>query len=248
LQNVACAPLAAMSIPRRFCADASRSIPLASCGSSSLRLCSQRSQGTDVREGVSASPSKPTVLPVLHHAHRKGRVATEKNWSIVRRTIEKERSLELLANLQTEPTRSPRSRVLSRTGHLSVRPDYALKATMPFAEAGSQKWIQIAINRFRTCCGTHCENRGRCRHSASNSLVIPARRRGLLRVPRQPRPQKSRYRQLARRSLATFWPAAGAGVDAIGRTTDGRSVSSKPKLTFQKWRRQRQRRRLARGS
>jgi len=95
---------------------------------------------------------------------------------------------------------------------------------MPFAEAGSQRWLQVAINRRPdVLIGALCRA-GAVSDSNAIHWSSPLESEGCCEYRDNVALRKAGIPELRLRSLATFWPQRGPVWDALGQTSDGRGV------------------------
>jgi hypothetical protein len=93
-----------------------------------------------------------------------------------------------------------------------------------FASAGSQRWIQVAVNRHPDLLLASLQRSGAVRPTAAVHWTSPLKDDGFREYRDHLALEKAGIRDLPVRELKKFWPARGPVWDAIGRTSDGRAV------------------------
>ena len=95
---------------------------------------------------------------------------------------------------------------------------------MPFADAGSQRWIQVAINRRPDVVREALQRANAITVSTAIQWTSPLESEQCCEYRDETALQKAGIASLATRPLNAFWPPGGPVWDAIGRTSDGAAV------------------------
>ena len=95
---------------------------------------------------------------------------------------------------------------------------------MAFAKAGSQRWIQVAINRRPDVLLAALRTSGAISGSATVNWRSPLEYDGCCEYRDRRAVAKAGITSLRIRPLEEFWPARGPVWDAIGSTSDGVAV------------------------
>jgi hypothetical protein len=95
---------------------------------------------------------------------------------------------------------------------------------LPLAKAGSQRWIQVAINKRPELLLTALRKAGAISESTTVNWASPLEADGCCEYRDAIALEKAGISGLAIRSLRDFWPARGPVWDAIGRTSDGSAI------------------------
>ena len=93
-----------------------------------------------------------------------------------------------------------------------------------FANAGSQKWIQVAVNRRPDLLLSSLERAGALTPGQTVDWSSPLEASGFREYRDSAALEKANIRQLPARPLKQFWPARGPVWDAIGSMSDGRAI------------------------
>jgi hypothetical protein len=95
---------------------------------------------------------------------------------------------------------------------------------MPFAEAGSQRWIQVAINRRPDLLLNALREAKAVADSTTIRWASPLEADGCCEYRDGVALKRAGVDALPIRALSEFWPARGPVWDAIGSTSDGAAV------------------------
>jgi len=93
-----------------------------------------------------------------------------------------------------------------------------------FARAGSQRWLQVAVERQPDLLREALERCGAIPHGAAVEWRSPIREDGFCEYRDAAALRKANILELPSRPLKDFWPARGPVWDAIGVASDGRAV------------------------
>lgn len=99
-----------------------------------------------------------------------------------------------------------------------------MSATTEFARAGSQRWLQIAVERQPGVLGAELQRCGAIPHGVDVTWRSPLRGEGFCEYRDMEALRKAGISTLTRRALKDFWPARGPVWDAIGVASDGRAI------------------------
>lgn len=96
--------------------------------------------------------------------------------------------------------------------------------TTPFAEAGSQRWLQIAVTRTPELLDQALRSAGAIEQDDSVKWVSPLRADGFREYRDAAALTKLGIEKLPSRSLVSFWPNRGPVWDGLGRSIRGRAI------------------------
>jgi hypothetical protein len=95
---------------------------------------------------------------------------------------------------------------------------------VPLAKAGSQRWMQLAVNRHPDLLLDALRRAGAVSFSATIEWTSPLESENCCEYRDRTALRKAGIEALPVRALADFWPARGPVWDAIGRTSDDVAV------------------------
>jgi hypothetical protein len=98
------------------------------------------------------------------------------------------------------------------------------RSFMAFANAGSQRWIQVAVNRRPDVLLASLRAAGAISDSTTIDWASPLELDGCCEYGDAIALKKAGIERLPVRLLKDFWPARGPAWDAIGRTSDGGAI------------------------